>query len=324
MAQAPGKSNREGISLIEMMNMFPTEDAAIKWFDQCRWPDGERYCPHCGSVSVAVIVSGKPMPFRCRDCRNHFSVRSGTAMERSKIPLRKWAVAIYLTLTSLKSVSSMKLHRDLRITQKSAWFMLHRLRQAWDNQTDDEPFAGPVEVDETYMGGKRKNMPKAKRKTLTGRGSVGKTAVVGAKDRATKRVRAKVVQNTDKATLQGFVADTAAPGAQVYTDEHASYEGMPFPHEAVKHSVAEYVRGQAHTNGVESFWSMLQRAHDGTFHKISPKHLNRYVQEFAGKHNVRDQNTIDQMQDTVARLVGSRLLYTDLTAKNGLASGARN
>ena len=264
------------------------------------------------------------MPYRCSDCRSYFSVRTGSAIECSRLPLRKWAIAIYLTLTSLKSVSSMKLHRDLGITQKSAWFVLHRLREAWGDQPDDEPFAGPVEVDETYMGGKRKNMPKAKRRTLTGRGSVGKTAVVGAKDRATKRVKAKVVQNTDKATLQGFVADTAAPGAQVYTAEHASYEGMPFPHEAVKHSVAEYVCGQAHTNGVESFWSMLQRAHDGTFHKISPKHLNRYVQEFAGKHNVRDQNTIDQMQDTVARLVGTRLMYSDLTAQNGLASGARN
>ena len=137
-------------------------------------------------------------------------------------------------------------------------------------------------------------MSNAKRKELagTGRGAVGKTAIVGAKDRATNQVSARVVESTDKPTLQGFVGEHTAPGATVYTDEAAAYEGMPFDHEAVKHSVAEYVRGMAHTNGMESFWSMLKRAHTGTFHKMSPKHLNRYVQEFAGKHNVRESDTL--------------------------------
>ena len=169
------------------------------------------------------------------------------------------------------------------------------------------------------MGGKRKNMSNAKRKELagTGRGAVGKTAVVGAKDRATNQVSARVVD-------AGFVVEHTAPGATVYSDEAAAYEGIPFDHESVKHSVAEYVRGMAHTNGMESFWSMLKRAHTGTFHKMSPKHLNRYVQEFAGKHNVRESDTLDQMRDVVSRLMGRTLTYDRLVADNGLSSGARS
>ena len=242
-------------------------------------------------------------------------------MARSNIPMRKWAIAIYLCLTSLKSVSSMKLHRDLGITQKSAWFMMHRIREAWGEE-DDEPFDGPVEVDETYMGGKRKNMSNKKRKGLTGRGAVGKTAVVGIKDRATNEVRAEVVESTDTETLQDFVEENTEEDATVYTDEAAAYKGLDRKHEAVKHSVSEYVNGMAHTNGMESFWSTLKRAHAGTFHKISPKHLQRYVSEFAGKHNIRDSGTLAQMRDTVARLVGWNLLYTSLVANNGRSNSA--
>ena len=224
----------------------------------------------------------------------------------------------------------MKLHRDLKISQKSAWFMLHRLRQAWAGPASaGGTFSGPVEVDESYFGGKRKNMSNATRRQLAeegaGRGAVGKTAVVGIKDRATNQVSARVMTDTTKPTLQGFVIDHTAPGATVYTDEAAAYEGMPlFLHEAVKHSVAEYVRGMAHTNGVESFWSMLKRAQMGTFHKMSPKHLNRYVQEFAGKHNVRDEDTMAQMVSVAAGLVGRRLMYRQLSSDNGLSSGARS
>ena len=207
--------------------------------------------------------------------------------------------------------------------------MLHRIREAWaGGGSGGGGFSGPVEADETYFGGKRQNMSNAQRKALkeegAGRGAVGKVAVVGVKDRETKQVRAKVVERTDAATLQGFVTDHAAPDATVYTDEAAAYEGLPNPHEAVKHSVSEYVRGMAHTNGAESFWSMLKRAHMGTFHKLSPKHLNRYVQEFAGKQNMRESGTLSQMRDTVARLVGRNLLYRDLVAPNGLSSGARS
>ena len=198
----------------------------------------------------------------------YFSVRTGTAMEGTNLPLRKWAFAVYLFVTSLKGVSSMKLHRDLGVTQKTAWFMLHRLRMAWEGSGFPD-FAGPVEVDETYMGGKRRNMSKAKRKTLTGRGTVGKTPVVGAKDRATGHVQAMPAQDVTATMLQRFVLDVAALDATVYTDEAAAYRGMPFEHEAVNHSVGEYVRGQAHTNGIESFWAMLKRAHKGTFHHLA-------------------------------------------------------
>ena len=320
--KAPGKSNREGITLVQLMDMFPDEASATAWFESVIW-DGERHCGKCGSIRTKDVPNAKPMPYWCTDCRSYFSVRTGTPIARSNVPLRKWAIAIYLCLTSLKSVSSMKLHRDIGVSQPTAWFMLHRIREAWGKEPDGS-FDGPVEVDETYIGGKRRNMSKAKRALLTGRGAAGKTAVVGAKDRATNEVRAKVVENTDKPTLQRFVGNSAAQDATVYTDEAAAYEGMPFDHETVRHSVGEYVRAQAHVNGIESFWSMLKRAHKGTFHKISPKHLQRYVSEFAGKHNVRDSGTIAQMRDTVAGLVGRNLLYRDLIADNGLSSGARS
>ena len=232
-------------------------------------------------------------------------------------------VAIYLCLTSLKSVSSMKLSPDLGVKQQTAWFMLQRIREAWAVDSD-EPFDGPVEVDETYVGGLRRNMSNAKRKALagTGRGAVGKTAVVGMKDRATNEVRAEVVTETDAETLQDFVEENTESDAMVYTDDAKAYKGVDRDHEAVRHSVSEYVRGMAHTNGIESFWSMFERGFHGTFHKISPKHLQRYVSEFAGKHNVRDLDTIIQMRDTVARLVGRNLLYRNLIADNGLPSGS--
>ena len=319
--KAPGKAHREGMTVVQLMDMFPTEEAATEWFESVIWPDG-RHCPKCGSVRTRE-ASHRKMPYWCTDCRSYFSVKTGTAMQASKIPLRKWAIAIYLCLTNLKSVSSMKLHRDIGVTQATAWFMLQRIREAWV-EDDDDQFDGPVEVDETYFGGKRKNMSKAKRKKLagTGRGAVGKTAVVGMKDRDSNMVTARVVDETDAQTLQGFVGDHATEGATVYTDDHGGYQGMPFDHASVRHSISEYVNGMAHTNGIESFWSMLKRAHKGTFHKISPKHLNRYVQEFAGKHNVRESGTLAQMRNTVARLVGRNLLYRDLIADNGLSSGS--
>ena len=319
--KAPGKSHREGLTLVQLMDMFPTEEAAAAWFESVVWPNG-RHCPKCGSVRTREASHAK-MPYWCTDCRSYFSVKTGTAMQRSKVPLRKWAIAIYLCLTSLESVSSMKLQRDIGVSQPTAWFMLHRIREAWA-EDDDDQFDGPVEVDETYFGGERRNMSIKKRKAMNkSRGPVGKTAVVGVKDRDSNEVRAEVVQRTDGATLKGFVREHVEPGSTVYTDDAAAYRGMPeFDHEAVNHSVSEYVRGMAHTNGIESFWAMLKRAHDGTFHKMSPKHLQRYVSEFAGKNNHRESGTVVQMRDTVARLVGRNLLYRDLIASNGLSSGS--
>ena len=322
--KAPGKAHRQGLTLIQLMEMFPTEEAASKWFESVLWING-RCCGKCGSVRTTEATH-KYMPYWCTDCRSYFSIRTGTPMAHSKVPLHKWAIAIYLCLTSLKSISSMKLHRDLGVSQPTAWFMLHRIREAWAGGSGEGGYSGPVEVDESYFGGRRRNMSNSKRKTLadTGRGPVGKVAVVGAKDRASNQVAAKVVRNTDAETLQGFVSDHAAEGATVFTDDATAYDSLPFAHATVKHSVAEFVNGMAHTNGIESFWSMLKRAHKGTFHKISPKHLDRYVQEFAGKHNIRQLGTLAQMRDTVARLVGRRLLLRDLIVDNGLSSGSRS
>ena len=252
-------------------------------------------------------------------------------MQGSPLGYQIWVVAIYLLTTSLKGQSSMKLHRDLEVTQKTAWFLAHRIRKAWmpkGSPYSRSSFEGPVEVDESYFGGRRKNMSNAKRKELAetqpGRGAVGKTAVVGLKDRATNKVVAKVVERTDAGTLQLFIHEHTALGSTVYTDEAAAYRGLLYPHETVKHSVSQYVKGMAHVNGVESFWSLLKRGHQGIYHKMSPKHLDKYVDEFSGRHNLRNADTLAQMGSMVRGLEGKRLTYAALKADNGLSSGARS
>lgn len=308
--KAPGKFFRKGLSLLELTRMFPDDETAEKWLIQARWPNGVR-CPKCESDNIQERVTRKPQPFRCRSCRRDFSVKTDTLMHNSPLGCQIWVLAIYLMTTSLKGVSSMKLHRDLGITQKTAWYLGHRIRENFADANGE--FSGPVEVDEAYLGGKRRNMPASKRKHLTGRGPAGKTAVVGAKDRATNQVRASVVQETNKRTLQGFVRDRVQPGARLYTDGTQVYRSFP-NQEGVRHSVGEFVRGQAHTNGVESFWSLLKRGYVGTFHKLSPKHLQRYVDEFSGRHNIRTRDTLDQMRCVLRNMVGKRLRYQDLVA----------
>ena len=318
--RAPGKAFRDGLSLVDLIRMFPDDDAARTWFEAARW-GGRPFCPYCGSENVQSNIAHKTQTHRCREkeCAKRFTVRVGTAMERSHLGYQTWALAIYLLTTSLKGVSSMKLHRDLKITQKSAWFLAHRIREWFASESAG--FAGPVEVDETYFGGKDRNKHALQRSGV--RGPSGKTAVVGMKDRESNEVRAQVVERTDAETLQDFVVDHAEAFATVYTDEAKAYQSLPYRHESVKHSAGEYVNGQAHTNGVESFWATMKRAHKGIYHKFSPKHLDRYVREFAGRHNLRCDDTLTQMRIIVLGLEGKRLTYRQLKADNGLAAGAR-
>ena len=315
-----GKTYRKGMTLFDVINKFPDEETAKQWLADQRWPHGPK-CPKCGSSNVQSNIKHKTMTHRCRDCmtgksKTMFSVKTGTVMEGSNLKYRIWAISIYLFTTNIKGISSMKLHRELGIGQKAAWFMLHRLRKAYELEIG--PFAGPVEVDETYIGGKRKNMSNAKRKVAAkehlGRGGVGKSAVIGAKDRATNKIRASKIDKTDSKTLHEFVNSHAHPDSTVYTDDHRGYMGLPHKHKTVKHSVSQYVNDQAHTNGIESFWALLKRGYHGTFHHIFEKHLDRYIGEFAGRYNDRELDTVHQMEQIVKGLEGKRLKYKDLVA----------
>ena len=318
--EGPVKAHREGVTLMQLTAMFPDGDAATAWFEALVWPNG-RHCPRCGCADTREAAKTAGLPYYCIGCQKTFSVKIGTALERSKVTLRQWVFAIYLEMTSLKGVSSMKLHRDIGVTQKTAWFMLHRIREAWDGF--QETFTGPVEADEACFDEVRANMPKAKHQELTGRGTVSKTAVAGVKDCETScGVAAQVVPPTDGDTLQTFVRDHAAKDSVVYTDEHGVYAGQStdYTHDTVHHSVGEY-RGQVHTQGIESFWSMLKRAHKDGNHKLSAKHLHRYVRESTGRHNVRGLDTMDQLAKVSVDMVGKRLIYRQLITDNRFPSG---
>ena len=298
--------------------MFPDNDTATDFFTMVRWPNGVA-CPKCGSVDVQTGSAHPQMPYRCRDCRKQFSARTGTVMQSSKLPIRTWVIAAYLVTTSLKGISSMELHRALGITQKTAWHLGHRIRQSMGMSDDGFPFEGPVEADETFIGGKAKNMHAKKKEQLkeeTG-GINNKTPVIGIKDRKTKKIRAIAVDHVDGLTATVFVASSITPDVTVYTDETLLYNALPNQKASVNHGKGEYVRGPVSVNGMEGFWSIFKKGYIGTFHRMSPEHLHRYVQEFAGRHNDRDLDTKDQLVAILRGTDGKRLRYKDLIDHGG-------
>lgn len=312
--EGPGKHYRKGISIKKLFELYPDDEAARRWFEKARWPDGPQ-CPDCGTFNVQCGVKHRTMTHRCRECEGKpfFSVKKGTVMQSSKLGYQVWAIAIYMMTTSLKGVSSMKLHRDLDIAQKNAWHLAHRIRKAYKSDLV-EFFVGPVEVDETYVGGLERNKHSSK-KLREGRGTVGKTAVVGAKDRETNKVNAEVAHYVTAENMREFIRRRVAAGSEVFTDESSVYRGLSgVHHKQVNHSAGEYVDGPVSTNGLDSFWAMLKRAHKGTYHKMSVKHLDRYVDEFTGRHNIRELNTLAQMEKVAQGMDGKRLKYEDLVA----------
>jgi len=306
------KPKRQTISLLQFNRMINTEEQARSWFEDTRWPNG-RCCPRCGSTDTREVKGERPMPYFCRDCKTYFSARTQTNMENSKLPFLVWVHAMYLFTTNLKGVAASKIAQDLGITKKSAWFMLHRIRKMWA-EIPVTRFEGPVEVDETVIGGKRKNMHAKKREKLKGRGTAGKAAIIGAIDRKTGQVVTQAIENADRKTLHRFVEEVSTEDAKIYTDQLSAYKEMNREHESVNHGGGEYVRGDVHTNTIESFWGMYKRGHIGIYHFISDKHRHRYAAEFAGRKNVRNLDTIDQLKMIIMVETARRLMYKELTS----------
>lgn len=296
-------------SLFDLMAEFPDEQACVDHLRAIRWRDGES-CPHCGGMRVYHFSDRKT--FKCGDCKSRFSIKVGTIFEDTKLPLRKWFMAIWMITNHPKGIASTTLAKDLKITQKTAWFVLHRLRHAARTQSFNAPLKGTVEADTTFIGGKEKNKH-AKDRTGGTQGGAGKAVVLGILERDGE-LRAGHVSDHKGGTLKGAVRENVAAGSTVMTDEDRSFKGLDkdFYHHAVNHSAGEYVRHYTiHTNGIESVWALLKRQIVGIHHWVSPKHLDQYVQEMSWRFNRRDMKVGARLNDLFACVEG-RLTYKAL------------
>ncbi len=299
-------------TLIEAIRYFADLDVCTEFVASLRWPDGP-VCERCGGAEQSYLRTRRL--WKCKACKRQFSVKVGTIFEDSPLGLDKWLPAVWLIANSKNGISSHELGRSLGITQKSAWFMLHRIRLAMQTGSFDK-LDGTVEVDETFIGGKARNMHKRTRaEKITARGPKDKTAVLGMIERG-GRVRAEVVPNVKRRTLQGHVRDAVEPGATVYTDALRSYSGLErdYDHEVVDHA-ERYVDGQVHTNYMENFWSLLKRGLNGTYISVQPFHLFRYLDERVFAFNERGLTDLGRFTLVLGRIADHRLTYAALTGR---------